>query len=197
MTAPTRTPGRPRSAEADQAIVRATLELLVTRGYEGLSVEDVRRRAGVGKATIYRRYASKPELVKAAIRFVHSDLPVPEDTGSFVTDFEAVALVAGERAQATNAAVMMPRLMSEAAQDPELFELFDAALVQPRRKVIAELVERAKARGEIGPDADVELVIDLIVGPMLYRLIISGGDLTQIRPPGEIVRAVLAGLSPR
>ena len=197
MTTSTRAPGRPRSPEADQAIVRATLELLVTRGYEGLSVEEVRRRAGVGKATIYRRYASKAELVKAAIRFVHADLPVPEDTGSFESDFAAVALLAGERAQATNAAVMMPRLMSEAAQDPELFELFDAALVQPRRKVIGAIVERAKARGEIRPDVDVDLVIDLIAGPMLYRLIIAGGDLSRLRAPGEVVRAILDGIRPR
>ena len=62
--------------------MRATLEVLVTDGYRALTMEKVRARAGVGKATIYRRYGSKEELVKAAVEHLHQDLPVPEDTGS-------------------------------------------------------------------------------------------------------------------
>ena len=81
-TAATRPPGRPRSAEADEAIERATLELLAAHGYRALSVEQVARVAGVGKATIYRRHRSKEELVAAAVRRLHHALDVPEDTGS-------------------------------------------------------------------------------------------------------------------
>ena len=77
-----RPPGRPRSAEADQAILHAALELLAESGYAALTMERVRERAGVGKATLYRRYGSKEELARAAIVHLNSDIPLPDDTGS-------------------------------------------------------------------------------------------------------------------
>ena len=76
-----RPPGRPRSERSHLAIVRATLELLTEVGYQRLTMEQVQRRAGVGKATIYRRWDSKAELVKDAIQYVSAELPIP-DTGS-------------------------------------------------------------------------------------------------------------------
>ena len=88
-----RAPGRPRSVEADQAILQAALELLAENGYAALTMERVRERSGVGKATLYRRYGSKEELVRAAIVHLNSDIPMPEDTGSMVGDFAATAQV--------------------------------------------------------------------------------------------------------
>jgi AcrR family transcriptional regulator len=90
-----RPPGRPRSERSHLAIVKATLELLVEVGYARITMEEVQRRAGVGKATIYRRWASKEELVKDAIQHFSAELPVP-DTGSLKGDYAAIstALVA-------------------------------------------------------------------------------------------------------
>ena len=73
----TRAPGRPRSVEADEAILRATLDLLTDGGYAALTMERVRERSGVGKATLYRRYGSKEELVSAAIKHLNVDFPEP------------------------------------------------------------------------------------------------------------------------
>ena len=78
-------------AEADEAILRAALELLAENGYRALTMESVRERSGVGKATLYRRYGSKEELVAAAIVHLNSDIPLPEDTGSVAGDFAATA----------------------------------------------------------------------------------------------------------
>lgn len=193
----TRPPGRPRSAQSHEAIVRATLELLAEVGFERLTMEQVQRRAGVGKATIYRRWTSKSELVKEAIQFFSSELPVP-DTGALKTDYAVVADAALAIAADRNAALLMPRLMSEVTHDAELHALFTAHLVEPRRAVLRTLLERARDRGEIRDDVEIELGIDMLVGPVLYRFMIEGDDL---RPAAEraprILELLLTGIGPR
>jgi AcrR family transcriptional regulator len=193
----TRSPGRPRSAEADEAILQAALELLASDGYRALTIERVRERAGVGKATIYRRYGSKEELVAAAIEHLNSDIPLPEDTGSIQGDFAATAQIVLEGAAQTGALTLMPRLLSEVVGEPEMHALFSAHLVEPRRRVVRGIVERAKARGEIREDVDTETAIDLMVGPFIYRLIIAGGDATGIGSPADVLNTVMDGLKPR
>jgi len=177
---PARRPGRPRSAEADRAILGAALELAARLGLTGMTMEAVAARAGVGKATVYRRWDSKEELFADALRSVAGDLPVPPDTGSFRDDW--IVLFGGESSVITPAALrIMPRLMAEAGEDPHLFRTVYDAMVAPRRKIAAELVRRAQARGELRDDLDPELVIDLVVGPMVYRALIAGADLDSLR----------------
>jgi AcrR family transcriptional regulator len=197
MTVQARPPGRPRSAEADEAILRAALELLAADGYGALTMEGVRERSGVGKATLYRRYGSKEELVRAAIGHLNADVPMPEDTGSVQGDFAATAQNVLAGAARTGALTLMPRLLSEVAGDPEMHALFSEHLVEPRRRVVRGIVERAKARGEVRADVDSELAVDLMVGPFIYRLIIGGGDAAKIGDPAAILGAVLEGLRPR
>jgi AcrR family transcriptional regulator len=197
VSATTRPPGRPRSAEADEAILRAALELLAQDGYRALTMEAVRERAGVGKATLYRRYGSKDELVRAAITHLNYDLPLPDDTGSLEGDFAATAASALAGAEAVGGLSIMPRLLAEVVDDPDLHRIFSARLVEPRRKIMRELVRRAQLRGEVRADLDVDLAVDLMVGPMIYRVIISGGDPAKIGDPREVLRAAMHGLSPR
>ena len=196
-TTEARPPGRPRSAEADQAILRAALELLASDGYAALTMERVRERAGVGKATLYRRYGSKEELARAAIANLNSDIPMPRDTGSIAGDFAATAQVFLAGAARTGALVLMPRLLSEVAGDPDMHALFSEHLVEPRRRVVRGIVERAKARGEIRADVDSDLAVDLMVGPFIYRVIIGGGDVAKIGNPVEVLETLLDGLRPR
>jgi hypothetical protein len=92
---------------------------------------------------------------------------------------------------------LMPRLLADVAGDREMHALFSEHLVAPRRRVVKALLERGVARGEIRADADLELATDMIIGPIVYRVILTGGDPTLLGDPQEIVRAVLAGLSPR
>jgi AcrR family transcriptional regulator len=192
-----RTPGRPRSAEADLAIVRAALELLVADGYRALTMEKVRERSGVGKATLYRRHGSKEELVRAVVEHLHQGLPVPEDTGSLQGDFAAVAQSA-LKATSSRYATSMPRLLAEVAHIPELQEIFYEALVRPRRDTLEAILIRAIERGEIRADTDVELAIDVLAGPVIYKLIITGGDIEQVATmPARVLELAMNGLRPR
>jgi AcrR family transcriptional regulator len=197
-TEATRSPGRPRSPEADTAIVQATLELLADVGYRSMTMEQVRSRSGVGKATIYRRYANKDELVRAAMVHLHHELPVPEDTGSLRGDLRQVLEAAVGAAVETNAGHVVPRLLGESAHDPELQKLFYDNLVAPRRKVIRTVFERAVERGELRGDLDLELVMDLLVGSIIYRGLISGMDPMAMADRAQLVLDVLLeGITPR
>jgi AcrR family transcriptional regulator len=196
--AATRPRGRPRSAQADEAIARATLETLAEHGYRAMSVEQVARAAGVGKATIYRRYRSKQELVAAAIRHLHHGLEVPEDGGSLRADFAAVAAQAAAKGAITNFPTFAPRMLAEAAGEPEMHELFTRFLVEPRRQVMRTVVERSKARGEIRQDVDTEVVIDMLAGPMVYRLMLGTADMEFLREHSDrLMVAAMEGLRPR
>jgi AcrR family transcriptional regulator len=195
---PARAPGRPRSAEADLAIVRATLEVLREDGYRGLSVEKVRERAGVGKATIYRRYPSRQDLVKAAISHLQGRLELPEDRGSLRADFAALAHVVGDTAVQTGGTRFMARMLAEAAQEPDVHAIFMATMVEPRRAAVRALVERGIARGEVRADVDPDLAVDLIVGPMIYRLLLGGLEPDALESRAvAIVDTVFEGLRAR
>ena len=190
--------GRPRSPEADEAIVRATLGVLLDDGYSGLSVEKVAKRAGVGKATIYRRFRDKQELVQAAVAHLHHDLQVPDDTGSFRGDFMALAAQAGADARVTGAPTFIPRMLAEASGHPDVHAIFTRTLVEPRRTVMKTLVERAKQRGEIRTDLDPEVVVDLIAGPMVYRLMLGNIELEELAGHAvALFDTAMAGLAKR
>jgi AcrR family transcriptional regulator len=193
-TAAGRRPGRPRSTEADQAIVRAALELLLEGGYRALTMEAVRARSGVGKATLYRRFGSKEELVADVVRHLHQDIAAP-DTGSLRGDYDALSDAVLAAARTTNTAVFLPRLLAEAAGEPQLHAIFYDNLVRPRRTAMLEVLRRAVARGELRADVDLELVVDILTGPHIYRMLISGGDVRQLFPPGELLEVVMQGLA--
>ena len=192
-----RTPGRPRSAEADTAIVRATLELLVEEGFQGLSVEAVRQRAGVGKATIYRRYPDKTALVIAAMERLHAEVELP-DTGTLRGDLAAVWHAAYTSMSSASQRVLAPRLLVDALGDDEMFPVFRTVLVDARREALLTLLRRGVERGELRDDLDLELVVDLIAGPMIYRFLIDRGTVAD--PAGRalaVYDAIAEGLAPR
>jgi AcrR family transcriptional regulator len=192
---PRRSPGRPRSEESHQAIIRATLDLLLEAGYGSLTMEGVATRAGVGKATIYRRWSSKQELVRDAIVSMHEDFTAI-DTGSLRGDYAAIAAQVRSSAQRAAGATFMPRLLGEAVNDPELHAIFYENLVQPRREALGRILRLAVERGELRDDVDVELMIDLFAGPNVYRMLITGGDMSKMFAVEEQLDALLNGLRP-
>lgn len=165
-------PGRPRSVAADRAILVAARDLLIERGYRGMSVEDVAEHAGVSKATIYRRWPSKGELILAATCHVGDTRPLP-DTGSLRGDVRAI-FDAKRAAASPGGWQAMARLLSEVMLDPELHDAYVERVLKPRRELGKEVIRRAKARGEIRDDVDDDVLIDLIVGYMTYRLHLAG-----------------------
>jgi AcrR family transcriptional regulator len=189
-----RRPGRPRSPEAHAAILRAALELAVEGGFRGLSMEAIAARAGVGKATIYRRWKSKEALFVEAIGSIALNPEVP-DTGSARGDF-AVASEAAVGRMAPEAFRVLPRLMADAADDPELLEALHTALVRPRRAAIAAIVRRGVERGELRPDLDVDLVSEMLIGPLIARVLLSGGDARALEGvPMRVWDALARGIA--
>jgi AcrR family transcriptional regulator len=186
---------RPRSAESHAAILQAAIELFVDGGLQGTSIEAIAARAGVGKATIYRRWKTKEDLFAEALRTVALPLPDP-DTGTLRGDVIAVAAFnLGNLPR--KAALLMPRLMVEGADDPELFTVMREVLVDPRRRVFKDILRRAIGRGELRADLDLDDATDMLIGPLIYEILITGADLTRIVPLSErILDMALAGMAP-
>jgi len=182
--------GRPRSEEAHTAILDAALELLVEVGYVALTVEGIAARAGVGKATIYRRWPSKLPLVIEAFE----RLPALEeaDTGNLVVDLETMLESYVRVFNSTPLGAVYPSLVGECANDPELVSLLSPLLMQRRRPLVRALA-RGVTRGELPPDLDLELAADLIVGPIAVRIFFSGRKLKP-KVVGPIVELALRGL---
>ncbi|HYI99784.1 MAG TPA: TetR/AcrR family transcriptional regulator [Thermoleophilaceae bacterium] len=174
--APARRPGRPRSEQADRAILGAALRLLAVEGAGAFSMEAVAAEAGVGKTTVYRRWSSKGELIGAALELLRPPGP-PEDAGSFEADLEAFGRGQGGRARDTGLADLLPRFGVAALGDPELRPLVIERVVGPVRAILAEIVRRGIDRGELTPGVDVEQAVDLLHGTTIYRILLSETDL--------------------
>ncbi len=162
--------GRPRSAESDQAIRQATLELLAEVGFEAISMDAIASRAGVGKTTIYRRYRSKEELVADAIESQRIDVVIP-DSGNLWEDLDALIQSAAQITFTPLGRQTVALIISSAASNPQFAQLYTAKYLQPRRQAFSTVLERAKARNEIPADLDPELVFDLLSGIMLHALL--------------------------
>jgi AcrR family transcriptional regulator len=194
-----RAPGRPRDPEVDRAILKATLELLAEDGFGGLSIEAVAMRAEVGKTTIYRRWPSKIPLVVDAITHMKAphDIRIPDDMPTRDALVRFLSELSRAQGNEPNGRILAG-LVDAMSRDAELAEAVRAGLVSGRRRVVFGLIERGIARGEIRPDADVEVVADVLVGPIIMRTLITGRPITP-RLARQIVALVLDGaaLEPR
>jgi len=181
--------GRPRSEEAHRAILDATLELLVEVGFSALTVEGVANRAGVGKATIYRRWPSKLPLVIEAF----GGLPAFEDvdTGDVVRDLKKMLRSYLDLFNSTQLSAVLPSLAGERAHNPDL-SAFDPVM-QDRRQPLIRALERGVERGELREDLDFDLAADMIVGPIAVRLYFSGRTVSP-KLVGPMVDMALSGL---
>jgi AcrR family transcriptional regulator len=174
--APGRAQGRPRSALADRAILDAAAELFAECGFDGLTVEGVAGRAGVGKATIYRRYPSKVDLVIETASCLAVQRTSAPDTGSARGDLRALVANLVTFITTTPGGRMIPALVTETRRNPDLAEAHRRFIAE-RRAAHKAVVRRAIDRGELRADADVDAVVDLLVGPVFYRYLISRGQL--------------------
>jgi len=169
-------PGRPRSAAADDAILGAARSLLEAGGYEAVTMEAVAARAGVGKTTVYRRYANRAELVADAVMDLLAAVVPAADQGSLRADLEFVLGGLTGPASGRMADVML-RLATESLADERTREILNERLLIHRRAVVAGIVERARERGELTHPVDPDTVIDLIGGALLFRAARRGGTV--------------------
>jgi AcrR family transcriptional regulator len=155
------------------AIRNAVMNELAEVGYGRLSIEAVARRAGVGKTAIYRRWSNKLEMVLEIVSDVAGRaVPLP-DTGSFAGDLRLLMLIVSKALQHRIASQIIPDLMSEASRNPQIAETLQKALRTHQHAVGDKLVGQAVARGELPVEADPELAVDLILGPLYWRLAIA------------------------
>ncbi len=176
--APARARGRPRSEDAHRAILAATLTLLDELGYAGLTIEAVAARAGVGKSTIYRRWSSKVDLVAAALHEIGPHVP-PADTGSLPGDLAAFRQRQVENVAGGPLPRVAPQLLAEAITDDELHDAVIREGIAPVRSALRHMFTRAVERGELPENLDVELAVDLVHGTVIYRLMLTRGDLVE------------------
>ncbi|MFC8272093.1 TetR/AcrR family transcriptional regulator [Streptomyces sp. NPDC057271] len=196
-------PGSPRRAPAGAAVLRedvteairaAVFEELAAVGFARMSIEGIARRAGVGKTAVYRRWKSKLSLVLDLLgAFAAQGLPAPS-TGSLHGDVRALLEVASHALRHPVASQVIPDLLVEAARQPEIADAIKAALLDGQQGVVAQIVREAVSRGELPDGADPERALDLIVGPLYWRLVVVRGEL----PAGyvdDLARAAVAALT--
>ena len=187
--------GRPKDARADRAILETTLELIAERGAHAFRTEDVAARAGVGKGAIYRRYRSKEELVTAAVAaLVREEIAVP-DTGSTRGDLLALMREAVELYRSSLPGRLMPKLIGAMADNPELARAVRDRFLAVRRSALSEVLRRGVERGDLRPDLDLELALDVLGGPLFYRLLVTGGPLDEQLAEG-VADLILCGFAP-
>jgi AcrR family transcriptional regulator len=187
--------GRPRSAEAHSRILQAAVELVREIGYDALSMEGVAARAGVGKATLYRRWKTKETLLAEAVERIVSSLELP-DTGSTRNDL--LAVLRSERSLYQDPATLglLSGLVAAMARSALIARTVREGFVAARRRAIEQVLARAVARGDLRRGLDRDLALDLLAGPLFLRHLFTGGALDDRLLRG-VVEAVLHGLRSR
>lgn len=188
----TRAPGRPRDPKVDRAILVATLELLGEDGFDGLSIEAVAARAGVGKTTVYRRWPSKIPLVVDALSAMKAPAPesVPDDLST--RDALVRAMSGYTKPDQGSASRVLAGLVDAMSRNAELAQAVRAVLVTERQRSLLGVIKRGVERGEIRPDVDARVMVDLLGGPVVLRRLITGDPVTP-RLARTIVDLVLEG----
>ncbi|MEU8330791.1 TetR/AcrR family transcriptional regulator [Micromonospora sp. NPDC048839] len=191
-----RSPGRPRSIRADEAIIEATLDLLAEGStIEALSIEAIAARAGVGKATIYRRWAGKDALLLDALRRLKGVLAQP--AGHSVRDDLVLLVGAIGKNVDPRAPKIMPCLASAVNRDSDQFQLYQN-IISPRRQLMREVLRRGIDEGVLRGDIDLEVTMALLTGPMLIQRVLQWNpDLDEQTLPERVVDAVLQGIQVR
>ncbi len=184
--------GRPRSDVARQSILDAARDLIVRFGFEDLHLEHVAAKAGVGKATIYRRWSSKEALALDLLLELATPHLVVVDTGDTREELVAVVHNTVRALAETPFGMVLKALMSQIAINPALGDSFRRTIVTARQLEIEAVLQRGIARRDLRPDVDVAISTELLVAPVYFRLVL-GGNLDR-RFAEDVADAVLAGL---
>jgi AcrR family transcriptional regulator len=169
--------GRPRDRGLDERILEQVVVLLGSRGYNGLTLDELAARSGVAKTTVLRRWPSKAAVAAAGVeRLALQSIAVP-DSGTLRDDLRAL-LHAAVDTFARGPGQFVPRLLRESGHHPEITDLLDAVL-HTRRQAYRRVLARAVARGELDPAVDQELLIDMLIGPLWTRLLITRDPVTH------------------
>jgi AcrR family transcriptional regulator len=190
-----RRPGRPRSERADRAIMAATVSLFAESGAAGLCIEKVAARAGVGKATIYRRWPGKEDLLLDAMAGLKAPLPEPPGVSvreDLVMLLEAMCEQFADPCQAREFAL----LLGEGAKYPRLMTRYTETVIEPRREVFRSVLRRGVVTGELRAGTDIDAALFMLTGSVLAR---SRYGEVPVEPgyAGRVVDELLGGIGAR
>lgn len=195
-----RTRGRHRDESRDPEIMRAALELLADAGYDRLSMEAVAARAHAGKATLYRRWPGKAELVVDAIATLHDPAEgPPADTGSLRADLRAM-FTTGLTDVGEFEMRLIAGLMTAIHRDTDLATVFEERFLARKSCAVRTIFERARERGEVADGRDIELLASVGPAILFHRLLLSGKPLTRHyigRVIDEVILPLAGAPSPR
>jgi AcrR family transcriptional regulator len=185
-------PGRPRDERIDDEVVTAVLEVLHSGGYRAVTIEGIARQVGRARTSLYRRWPSKRHLVAYAVVNALGENPAA-DTGDLREDLEAAVRTllnafAGPLGRA------LAGLVADMAQDPDLAEAIRHEVLGRRRQSIREAFARARLRGELLADLDIELILDMLTGPFYSRPLFGHAPITR-RMTRDVVDYVLRVVS--
>ena len=187
--------GRPMDVRVDDAVIAATTALLAEHGYGALTTAAIARRAGVSTASLYRRWASKEDLVASAARTIVADSLSPDDTGTLPGD---LGVLIGNKIDALSGdlGLVLKTLVGQAAHDPAIAEILEREIADATTAHITAILDRAAARGELEPGYNAQhaadLTIALVTTPLLLRA--DGPAAVARLVPGHLVATVLATL---
>lgn len=168
--------GRPRNVEAQNAILSASYELLLESGFQAVTVDKIAERAQVSKATIYKWWPNKAAVVMDGFLYAATArLPVP-DTDSAIQDIVTHATNL-TRFLTSQEGTIITQLLGEGQFDSGLAEAYRTRFFRPRRLEARGLIEKAIQLGEFRQDIDIDVCIDLLYGPIFYRLLVTGMTL--------------------
>jgi AcrR family transcriptional regulator len=197
--APGKRRGRPRSREADESILVAALALFLEQGVEGVTIEQTAKRAGVTRATVYRRWPSREALLAQAIARVREE--VEQSLGAWedapLAELLGWLVEAAPRALARPAArKLLARLIGSVASHPQLISSYWNETLLPRRQAFAKILEGERTRGSLPPSIDADVLQDLIAGALLWHVMIQPGERSA-REIRSYLRRVLGQLGLR
>jgi AcrR family transcriptional regulator len=195
MTATAAQRGRPRSEKARSAILEAAAELLLERGLGAVSMDAVAARAGVSKATIYRWWPTKETLALDALYTEWANVPSAPDTGSLKGDLLALLRPWVRQATKRPYGRAIAALITEAQTNPAFQREYLERFVEPRRDQARAIFRRAIERGEIPASTKIEVVLDLLYGPVYHRLLHGHAPLND-RFIRDVIDITLAGIAP-
>ncbi|MFB9484288.1 TetR/AcrR family transcriptional regulator C-terminal ligand-binding domain-containing protein [Streptomyces filamentosus] len=189
--------GRPRSEGVEQAVFDAVVGLLEGGVPLGdVSIERIARTAGVGKATIYRRWSGKEDLLVELVRSIEP--PDPELPGTSVRDDLVMLLeFMRRRGLAKRTSALLRNMFAQMQAHPRLWEHYHRTAIEPRRRRGIEVLERGVATGEVRADLDLDLVNDLFIGPLLLRTVLQPDADLSPDFPARVADTILDGVRPR
>ncbi|MDI6519259.1 TetR/AcrR family transcriptional regulator [Streptomyces coelicoflavus] len=184
-----------RAADRTDAIMRSTLELARENGFAKLSIEAVAARSGVGKHTVYRRWPSRGLLFLDSVLSLNTGGLDHPDTGDVVADLRTVMTKAADLLGRPPWGPLYRDLIGEAQHDPKVAAALNQRFIEPQTANTLARLRAARDQGQIAPDFDLDLAMEILSGPLYFRLLVTQEPISPAYID-RILEAVFAGMGP-